>query len=225
MIGHRRWRREMVVGHIISKQGRVPLHSSFYTARYPDVHAAGCRLFGSWKATIEACGIDYDEVRRYRRWTKAKVLNEIKVLKEAGQPINSQHVQDHHKPLYHASLKRFGSWNKTLKAAGIDHRRVMLRRGLSKTEIREAVIALRKECADLAYPGMRRRNSRLLAAAMRRLGGGSWAEARRRCGVHRNYRLRPDLRPDPGLSSPQRGHPSKSGSRGRASSRAGEVNT
>ncbi len=180
----------MVVGHIISKQGRKPLHSSYYAAKYPDVHAAGCRLFGSWKATIEACGIDYDEVRRYRRWTKAKVLKEIKALKEAGQPISSKHTQDHHKPLYQAALKRFGSWNNTLKAAGIDHKRVMLRRGLGKVEIREAVDALHREGFDLSYSSMRRGHSRLHAAAARKLGDGSWAEARRRCGIRRNYRAR-----------------------------------
>ena len=90
----------MVTSHIVTRHGREPLHSSRYAATYPDVHAAGCRLFGTWKRTIEACGIDYETVCRYRRWTKAKVLKEVKTLKETGQPISSKHIQDHNKPLY-----------------------------------------------------------------------------------------------------------------------------
>ena len=187
---NKRWNPDMVTSHIISRHGREPLNSSRYAAVYPDVHAAGARMFGTWKATIEACGIDYEEVRRYRRWSKSKVLSEVRKLKKDGQSLNSKRIQDHHRPLYQAAVKRFGSWNETLAASGIDHKRVMLRRGLSESEIREAVISLHQRGVDLAYPGMRRSHDRLLAAASRKLGGGSWAEARRRCGVRRNFRRR-----------------------------------
>ena len=179
----RQWYPEMATSHIISRHGSEPLNSSRYSAVYPDVHAAGCRLFGTWKAAIEACGIDYDEVRRYRRWSDSKVLSETRRLKREGGPLNSIHIQNNHRPLYHAGIKRFGSWNAVLKAVGVDHRRVMLRRRLEKVEIREAVAALDGKGADFAYASMRRDNSRLLAAASRKLGGGSWTRARRRCGV------------------------------------------
>ena len=104
--------------------------------------------------------------------------------------MNSIHIQNNHRPLYHAGIKRFGSWNAVLEEIGVDHRRVMLRRGLEKVEIREAVAALDRKGFDLAYSSMRKNHDRLLAAASRKLGDGSWAKARRKCGIRRNFRVR-----------------------------------
>ena len=48
--------------------------------------------------------------------------------------------------------------------------------------------------AAMAYSNMRKNHQYLLAYGMKKLGGGSWAEARRACGITDNYRLRPDKR-------------------------------
>ena len=42
---------------------------------------------------------------------------------------------------------------------------------------------------DLAYPNMREKHQYLLAAGMKKLGDGSWAKARKVCGLHVNFRL------------------------------------
>ena len=47
----------------------------------------------------------------------------------------------------------------------------------------------------MAYSNMRKNHQYLLAYGMKKLGGGSWAEARRVCGITENFRLPKDKRP------------------------------
>ena len=66
-------------------------------------------MFGSWKDAIEAAGLDYSTIRRYRRWSRDKVIKTIKEIYAKGKPINSSFVQKSNKPLYMAAIKRFGN--------------------------------------------------------------------------------------------------------------------
>ena len=68
----------MIIEHILSRHGNEPLNNLYYAQTYPDLHAAACRIFGSWKDAIENCGLNYNEIRKYRTWSKTKILDEIK---------------------------------------------------------------------------------------------------------------------------------------------------
>lgn len=48
-------------------------------------------------------------IKKYKSWTMQSVLDEIRRLAKAGEPLFSQHAQDHNKPLYMAAIKRFGN--------------------------------------------------------------------------------------------------------------------
>ena len=87
-----------------------------------------------------------------------------------------------------AAVRRFGSWSKALRKAGIDNKRVRLRRARTPDEIREEILALYSNKVSLAYPYMREHHSDLLAAGMKKLGDGSWQRARLACGIEDNYR-------------------------------------
>jgi hypothetical protein len=68
---------------------------------------------------------------------------------------------------------------------------VMPRRGLGRAEIRRMIMALRRMGVSLAaYPSLRERDSRLLAAAMRRLRGCCWTEAAGRFWARRDSMTR-----------------------------------
>jgi hypothetical protein len=185
----RRWHDHMIIEHIMSRHKKEPLNSYYYSTHYPDVYAAAERIFGSWRETIEVCGFKYEDIRKYREWSREKVLQEIKDLKKKGSPINSQYAQDYQKPLYMAAIKRFKNWGAALTAAGIDYTKIRLRRKMSKKEIKKEILELYSKNIDLAYPHMREKYQYLLAAAMKKWGDGSWAEARRRVGILTNYRL------------------------------------
>ena len=183
------WFPEMVQHHIMSRHGKEDLNSRYYSTTYPDVYAAAERTFGSWGEAIESCGLDYSLIKKYKTWTRQAVLDEIRRLAKAGEPLFSQHAQDHHKPLYMAAIKRFGNWGKALQSAGVDYKSVRLRRSMTAKDIKNEVLALFRRGESLSYMHMKKNYLYLQAVAMRKLGDGSWARARRECGILTNYRL------------------------------------
>lgn len=183
------WHEEMIQHHILERQGKEPLNSYYYATNYPDVYAAAERTFGSWGEAIESCGIDYDSVRKYKSWTKQAVLDEIRRLAKENEPLYSQYAQNNHKSLYMASIKRFKNWGNALRSAGIKYNDVRLRRSMTEEEIKKEILALFRKKENLSYTSMRENHQYLLAAGMKKLGDGSWAKARRQCGILTNYRL------------------------------------
>ncbi len=183
------WHPEMIQGHIMSRVDKEPLNAHYYATHYPDVYAAAERLFGSWKAAIEACGIDYSKVRKYKVWNRSKVLKEIRDLHSKHEMIHSQNAQRNYKALYMAAIKRFGNWGNAVESAGIDYDTVRRRRTMTEEDIRKAIMELYRQRQDLSYTNMRRNYQYLLAAAMKKLGQGSWARARKKCGILTNYRF------------------------------------
>jgi hypothetical protein len=185
----KRWNGEMICRHIIKRHKKEPLNYLYYVTEYPDVHAAADRLFGSWKNALEACGFDYKNIRKYKTWSKMKVIEAIKKAHKKGEALSSNHVQKNHKPLYMAAVKRFKSWGRAIKYAGIDYNTIRLRRCMNKKEIKAKIQELFSKGENLSYSNMRLKHQYLLAAGMKKLGDGSWAEARRKCGISINYRL------------------------------------
>jgi len=104
------WHPDMVIQHILSRSGKEQLNSYYYATTYPDVYAAADREFGGWKNAIEAAGLDYRTIRKYRSWTRQSVILEIQTVHAQGAPINSKAAQDGNKPLYMAAIKRFRNW-------------------------------------------------------------------------------------------------------------------
>lgn len=183
------WYPNMIRQHILSRYGVEPLNSHYYATTYPSVYAAADRIFGSWEAAITMCGLDYSQIRKYKRWSNTAVIDRIRQLHEEGQPISSQSVQVNHKSLYMAAIKRFRGWKRAVEAAGIDYRQIRLRRSLSKTELRQQILELYRKKVDLSYTNMRNNYQYLLASGSKKLGDGSWARARLRCGIKVNYRI------------------------------------
>jgi hypothetical protein len=188
------WHPEMIQHHIMQHNGKEPLNSYYYATNYPDVYAAAERIFGSWGEAIESCGLDYSLIKKYKSWTRQAVLDEIRRLAKEGEPLFSQNAQKQHKPLYMAAIKRFGNWGKAIQAAGVDYKNVRLRRSMTKADIKREILELFRRGEVLSYTNMRENYMYLQAAAMKKLGDGSWARARRECGVLTNYRLKAEHR-------------------------------
>ncbi|MCX6986076.1 MAG: hypothetical protein NT118_15200 [Lentisphaerae bacterium] len=185
----RKWDDQSIIDHIMSKYGKKPLNSSYYATNYSAVYAAAERIFGSWKYAIEACGLDYNTIRKYKIWSKEIIIRKIKTTCKTGQPLSSNYTQKNNRPLYMAALKRYKNWGAAVTAAGFDYKKVRLRRMMSKAEIKKEILELYARNVDLAYPNMREKYQYLLAAGMKKLGNGSWEKARKVCGLHVNFRL------------------------------------
>ncbi len=188
------WQEEMIIEHILFRKDRERLNSHYYATNYPDVYAAAERLFGSWKNAIEAAGLDYSKVRIYRRWSREKVIKQIKEAHTKGKPINSSAMQKSDKPLYMAAIKRFGNWENAVKAAGINYQNIRKRRLMETYEVKQEIMQLYRSGVSLSYTNMRENYQYLMAAGMRKIGGGSWAVARLECGILTNYRRSPEKR-------------------------------
>lgn len=77
------------------------------------VAAAAKRLFGSWKAAVQAAG----GMSGPTRWTPAAVIAGIRAEIAQGLPVNSAQIMDRNQNLYAAGRRRFGTWDAALKAA------------------------------------------------------------------------------------------------------------
>ena len=73
--------------------------------------------------------------------------------------------------------------------AGLDYDSIRIRRSMTEEQIHDEIQTLYKAGEDLAYPNMRKNHQYLLAYGMKKLGAGSWVEARRVCGIMDNFRL------------------------------------
>ncbi len=177
------WTAHAIKQHILSNDGVEPLNSHYYAVNYPDVYAAAERMFGGWQYAIESCGLDYDKIRKYKRWSKDKVLAEIKRLKSEKKSLNSKNIQIEQRPLYLAALRRFQSWGNALEAAGFNYKKIRQRRRMTESDISKELLALAKKGTDLSYANMRTNHLYLLANAMRKIGNGSWVASLKACGI------------------------------------------
>ena len=76
------------------------------------LYAGACRFFGSWGKAVDAAGIHYGSVKR-AALSRRELLARIRSAAEAGPLIAGEH-----KLLASNALRLFGSWKKTVIAAG-----------------------------------------------------------------------------------------------------------
>jgi len=119
----KKWSRKMIVERILEmeKKGKKLNHGAAVGSNR-NLVAAAVRHFGSWRAALEAAGIDYKEVcGTTLNWTREDVVGEIKKLKEEGADLVSTVVCRVNERLFSAGVSRFGSWENAVRAAGIDY--------------------------------------------------------------------------------------------------------
>lgn len=189
------WTPDMIREIILSAKGKEPLNSHYFSTTYPSVYAAAERIFGSWGNAIAACGLDYGAIRKYRIWNKMRIVSVIKKRYRSGEPLSSRYIQHHFKALYMASIHHFKSWGTAIRMAGLDYDNIRMRRSMTAEQIRDEIIRLYNSGEDMAYSNMRKNHQYLLAYGMKKLGNGSWAEARKVCGITENFRLPKYKRP------------------------------
>ena len=122
---HQKWNPEIVLDKIreLHRAGSRLDHSNMKRNHRILLWAAN-KYVGSWKDSIEAAGLDYNQIRLISESTQRsskQVIEEITSLHRLNQPLNSNHTQKHNQALYQASLRYFGSWGEAVKAAGFNY--------------------------------------------------------------------------------------------------------
>jgi hypothetical protein len=137
----------------------------------------GLKFFGSWGKAIRSAGIDYDEIRKYRAWTKAIILEWIRSEGKKGRDLRSGIVERNEKALYTAACRRFGGWYPALRAAGI---RGIEERTPRKWDPGKLIRALEKFGPEATYGEIRAKDAALLSVLRRYFG--SFSRARKAAG-------------------------------------------
>ncbi len=181
----RKWSREVIGAEILG------LHQSGQDLNYTSVVSedtallrAATRYFGSWRAAIEYAGLNYDDIRKYKTWTRERIIERILELHAQGQDLSWRHVSSTVDPQLAAAAtkcKHFGSWRAAVSAAGLDYGQIRRYREWDGPTITLKMSELHAEGIDMNARHMEDYDITLITAARRRFE--SWDAALTAAGL------------------------------------------
>ena len=113
--GKKEWR--VAIRSIYRKTGNIFTNNLQRTN--PHIYQQGVWMYGNWNSALRGAGFDPDAVRKTSSWSKEKAILKIQALRKQRLPLYAAYILKHHKSLFAASCRLFGSWPKALVAAGI----------------------------------------------------------------------------------------------------------
>jgi hypothetical protein len=167
------------------KEKGEPLYANHVRQNFQELLAASIRYFGSWQKALEVTGIQYEEVRKYRKWSKEVIVEEIRNLASQGFDLSfrSMALSQHNAMVYAAIRpKYFGNWRTALEAAGLASEEIYRYRSWDEEGILDEIRRLKIEGADLSSKSMDESSNRLIATARRRFG--NWGRALENAGIN-----------------------------------------
>jgi ribonuclease I len=181
----RRWTKDEVITELKKVSaflGHSPTVTEF-DLYAPLSYRTAADSFGSWNQALAAAGL---KVRYVSSYTKAECLGELqRVAKDLGRTPRGREFDERAKMSYATLAAMFGTWNKGLKAAGLE---VLYNKEWTKAEcIRE----LRRVAKDLSETPQQRifaKHSRISISALRNLFG-SYNAALKAAGLSVNWRV------------------------------------
>jgi hypothetical protein len=182
-----RWTKPAIIGLIkAARRKDQDLHWSAVTKRRDELGKAAFaslqpRLFGSWDRALHAAGLDADDVNRYRKWDKERVIWELRSRWRDHEPLNSGAIQRDDPGLHAAAVRHFATYDDALRSAKLDPERVRERRSWDKAAVLRHLRAARKEGRHLSDSAVRREEPAVYGAAVRLFG--SFTAARTAAGI------------------------------------------
>jgi hypothetical protein len=129
---YKTWTRDRILERIreLHAEGQDLSWRHVSTEVDPQLAAAATKRkhFGSWRSAIEAAGLQYGDIRRYREWDEKAVIDRLRELHAEGKELNAKSIEEYDITLITAARRRFDSWDKALTAAGLDYSKIVLRK-------------------------------------------------------------------------------------------------
>jgi hypothetical protein len=182
-----RWTKQAIIALIkAARRKDDDLHWSAVTKRRDELGKAAFaslqqRLFGSWDRALHAAGLDADDVNRYRKWDKERVIWELRSRWRDHEPLNSGAIQREDPGLHAAAVRHFAGYDEALRAARLDPERVRERRSWDKGAVIRHLKAAKKDGQHLSDSAVRREQPAVYGAAVRLFG--SFTAARTAAGI------------------------------------------
>jgi hypothetical protein len=145
---------------------------------------AATRYFGSWRAAVEFAGLSYEDVRKYRMWTRDRILERIRELYAEGADLSWRQVSTVVDPQLAAAStkhKHFGSWKSAIQAAGLDYAQIRRYQKWDDEAVIRRLRELYEKGVDLNAKSMEEYDITLITAARRRFD--SWHKALEAAGL------------------------------------------
>jgi hypothetical protein len=134
--------------------------------------SAAAYHFGSYRRAVERAGIDYAEIVRRPRWSKADIIRQIKEGKRSGKELHWSSVTKRRDELGKAAFaslqpRLFGSWDRALHASGLDADDVNRYRKWDKNSVTSELKSRHRDGESLNSGSLQRDDPGLHAAAVR----------------------------------------------------------
>lgn len=128
------------------------------------------RVFGRWRDAVAAAGLNYDQYRKTREWSRERVIAKIQAWHAEGADLSFGYVAELlDPPLVAAALHagRFASWNDALTAAGLNPQEICRSQRWTPERITQEMTALAKRGVPLKQTTLMQVSPRLVAAIYR----------------------------------------------------------
>ena len=168
-----RWNRKTILDEIrvLHHQG-VELSFNAMQEHHLALLRAATWNYGTWKSAVELAGFNYEQISRYRRWTRAKVLTAIRNHHAAGRDLSWRSVSHGLDPSLAAAALRpgvgFESWREAVAAAGISPDEIARYKHWTSERVIAQIQEIAKTSGPLSSQLVQRSNQSLFCAARRR---------------------------------------------------------
>ena len=195
-----RWTRKAIIEEIRSlNSAGDELNYSSAEENHLNLVRAAAWHYGTWKRAIETAGLSYDDVSKYRRWSRERIIKGIREYQAAGGDLSWRVISAEGAPALAAAAVRenvgFDTWYDAVTAAGIDYEKVARYRHWTPQRVVREIQELAEKEAPLSSKLVQKNHPPLYNAAKRRFG--QWDAALSAAGINpdkvRQRRVAQDL--------------------------------
>ena len=113
--------RESIIRQIVHRDvEQLGLLEEIVRREATELYETACDHFGTWETALTYAGVNVSRMDPRKEYTIDRVLQEIRLLCSSGYDLSTTHNMHRDRQLYEAARLHFGTWRKTLVAAGVN---------------------------------------------------------------------------------------------------------